>query len=118
MSPGPAQPSAEFVEAPVGAGSLPADPSSLINPVGASWQELAQQPFRAQAPQPSTTPAPRPFGFLSSTWQSQNLLGDMWGLRPALNKFGVTLSIVENAETFGNLTGGSNRASRRTGSPP
>jgi porin len=106
MSRGPAQPSAEFVEAPAGAGSLPADPSSLINPIPASLQPFIDEPLRAQAPPPSAAPAPGPFGFLSSTWQSQNLLGDMWGLRPALSKYGVTLSIVENAETFGNLTGG------------
>ena len=47
-----------------------------------------------------------PFGFLSANWQNQNLLGDMGGLRPALDKYGVTLSILENVETFGNLTGG------------
>jgi porin len=105
-APAPVQPSAESIEAPLGAGSLPADPSSLMNSVPATWPALTQQPFRAQAPPPSTAPAPGPFGFLSSTWQSQNLLGDMWGLRPALNKYGVSLSIVENAETFGNLTGG------------
>ena len=29
----------------------------------------------------------------------------MGGLRPALAKYGVTLSILENAEVFGNLTG-------------
>ena len=57
----------------------------------------------------STAPAASsawPFGWLSSSWQSQNLLGDMGGLRPALAKYGITLSVVENAETFGNLTGG------------
>ena len=30
----------------------------------------------------------------------------MWGLRPALAKYGVTLTILENVETFGNLSGG------------
>jgi porin len=47
-----------------------------------------------------------PFGFLSPSWQGPNLLGDMRGLRPALSNYGVTLSILENIETFGNLTGG------------
>ena len=58
---------------------------------------------------PGTNPAPasaEPFGFLSAAWQSQTLLGDMGGLRPLLAKYGVTLSILENVETFGNLTGG------------
>jgi porin len=30
----------------------------------------------------------------------------MWGLRPLLAKYGMTLSIVENSEVFGNVTGG------------
>ena len=55
------------------------------------------------APTPDTV---APFGFLSPSWQNQNLLGDMWGLRPALAKYGVTLTILENVEMFGNLSGG------------
>jgi porin len=64
------------------------------------------QPFRAEAATPTTNaPAPAgPFGFLS--WQNQNLLGDMLGLRPALAKYGVSLTILENVEAFGNLSGG------------
>jgi hypothetical protein len=34
------------------------------------------------------------------------MLGDMWGLRPALDKYGITLMATENAEVLGNLTGG------------
>jgi porin len=58
---------------------------------------------------PSTGPAPNsagPFGFLGTSWQSPNMLGDMWGLRPALDKYGITLMATENAEVLGNLTGG------------
>ena len=58
---------------------------------------------------PSATAAPNsatPFGLLSPSWLGQNLLGDMWGMRPALDKYGVQLTILENAETFGNLSGG------------
>ncbi len=58
---------------------------------------------------PSAAPASGetwPFGFLSAASSNANLLGDMGGLRPALAKYGVTLSILENVETFGNLTGG------------
>jgi porin len=53
---------------------------------------------------PPGAPAPRPLGFLDL--QNQNLLGDMWGVRPALAKYGITLTILENVETFGNLSGG------------
>lgn len=66
--------------------------------------------FRADASTPSSAAAPpstpAPFGFLGAAWDGQNLLGDIWGLRPALGKYGVTLAITENAETFGNVTGG------------
>jgi porin len=34
------------------------------------------------------------------------LLGDMGGLRPVLAQYGFTLTILENIETFGNLSGG------------
>ena len=30
----------------------------------------------------------------------------MWGLRPLLSKYGMTLSVVENSEVFGNVSGG------------
>ena len=94
----------QSAQTPAGAGTAAADLSSLLNPVPSALQQLVGQPFRADASTPpSTAPAPGPLGL---SWQSQNLLGDMWGLRPALAKYGVTLSVIENAETFGNLTGG------------
>jgi porin len=107
-APGTAQPpSGEFVETPVGAGAFPADLSSLLNPFPSALQQLVEPSFHADASTPpSTTPALGPFGFLSATWKSQNLLGDIWGLRPALSKYGITLNITENAEVFGNVTGG------------
>ncbi len=102
-------PAGEFVETPVGAAAIPTDFPGLPNPVPASLQPLIGQPFRAQA---ATTPVPAapsdagPFSFLSASWQSPNLLGDMGGLRPALSKYGVTLTVLENVEAFGNLSGG------------
>jgi porin len=65
--------------------------------------QLAESQFRADAPAPAAPTAP---GLLGLDVQGQNLLGDMWGLRPALAKYGVTLTILENVETFGNLSGG------------
>ena len=47
-----------------------------------------------------------PWGVLSGDWQNATLLGDIGGLRPALAKYGLTLQLYEEAETFGNLTGG------------
>jgi porin len=67
--------------------------------------QLVHPQFRADAPAPaSSAAAPAPLGFLDL--KGQNLLGDMWGLRPALAKYGITLTILENVETFGNLSGG------------
>jgi porin len=63
--------------------------------------QAATPPGAAMAPESGA-----PFGFLSPSWQNQNLLGDMGGLRPALSNHGITLTILENIETFGNLSGG------------
>jgi porin len=94
-------------QTPASNGAAPADLSSLLNPVPSALQHLVKPSFRADASTPPTAPpALGPFSFLSATWQSQNLLGDIWGLRAALSKYGVTLNITENAEVFGNPTGG------------
>jgi hypothetical protein len=89
-------------QTPASAGAVPADLSSLLNPLPHALQHLVEPSFRADASTPPTAPpALGPFSFLSATWQSQSLLGDIWGLRPALRKYGVTLNITENAEVFG-----------------
>jgi porin len=114
--------SGEFVETPVGASAAPATAPGAATaqagqnaaaPAAASAPgELVEQPAGAT---PATTadatsaPAPAaagPFGFLSTASHSSNLLGDMWGLRTLLSKYGMSLSIVENSEGFGNLSGG------------
>ena len=43
---------------------------------------------------------------LSANWHSSSLLGDMGGLRPALAKYGLTLTIQEQSEVLGNVSGG------------
>ena len=47
-----------------------------------------------------------PFGFLNGITRSQYLLGDMWGLRTLLGKYGISLALTETTEVFGNVTGG------------
>jgi len=44
-----------------------------------------------------------------SSSESANLFGDLGGLRPALSKVGATLSVQEQSELLGNLTGGRRR---------
>jgi porin len=48
-------------------------------------------------------------GLWSSLRRSNYLFGDMWGLRPWLGRYGVTLSILETSEVLGNLSGGVQR---------
>jgi porin len=105
----PASPqSGEFVETPVSpaAGAPAPSPSPAATPANSG--ELVEQPVDAA----TATAAPTgptgsgPFGFLSTASHSSNLLGDMWGLRPFLSQYGMTLSVVENSETFGNVSGG------------
>jgi len=59
----------------------------------------------ASSPPPNASGA-GPFGFLTSNWHSSSLLGDMWGVRPMLAKYGMTLTIQEQSEVLGNVTGG------------
>jgi porin len=48
-------------------------------------------------------------GFLESLKRTNFLLGDLFGLRSALSKVGVTLAIQETSEVLGNATGGIRR---------
>ena len=69
------------------------------------------------APPPMTIPVPSeetgplqaegPFDFLRDWKRNAGLLGDMWGLRRDLSKYGMTLGIEETSEELGNVTGGS-----------
>jgi porin len=91
--------------APLSDRSQQTDPSALPNPAPFALPQLAAPQFRADASAPaSAAGAPGPLDFLDL--KGPNLLGDMWGLRPALAKYGITLTILENVETFGNLSGG------------
>jgi porin len=46
------------------------------------------------------------FGFLDTISRSNTMLGDMWGLRPWLSRYGVSLSLQETSELLGNVSGG------------
>jgi porin len=93
-------------------GLAPASPAAVAPPLSPPnsapfvLPQLAAPQFRADASAPpsAATTTPASWGFLDL--KGQNLLGDMGGLRPALDKYGVQLTILENVETFGNLSGG------------
>jgi porin len=92
-------------QTPASPAAVPA-PASNVNPAPFALPQLAAPQFRADASAPSKPVSAGSFGVLSGDWQNQNLLGDMGGVRPALAKYGVTLTILENFEVFGNVTGG------------
>jgi porin len=54
-------------------------------------------------------PAEGPFDFLTGISRSGYLLGDIWGLRGLLAKYGISLALSETSEVLGNLTGGTRR---------
>ena len=56
------------------------------------------------------TGAPAGFdGFLSNLKKSSFLLGDLFGLRTELSKYGASLAIQETSEVLGNVSGGVHR---------
>ena len=88
---------ASWISACLGAGPAGAAPPPLLVPGG----------IEAFQPSPSEGGAGEgPFGFLTGISKSANLLGDMWGLRPLLSKYGISLAVSETSEVLGNLTGG------------
>ncbi len=95
----PAPQTSDAIGAPAPNDSSQANPAPFVLP------QLAQSQFRADAsPTPSVGSTSGAWGFLDL--KGPNLLSDMGGLRPALDKYGVQLTILENVETFGNLSGG------------
>ncbi len=47
-----------------------------------------------------------PFGFVTGIAKSDFLLGDMWGLRSGLSRYGISFALSETSEVLGNVTGG------------
>ena len=73
---------------------------------GSAGAAPASSPVEPESLQ-STQFTSGPFGFLSGIERSNYLLGDMWGLRPLLSRYGMTLALQETSEVLGNVTGGS-----------
>jgi porin len=73
------------------AGSVAAAPPPIAAPP-------SQQPGEGEGQAPS--------GLLSDLNRTNFLLGDLFGLRTELSKFGISLAIQETSEVLGNVTGG------------
>ncbi len=81
-----------------------------------AWASLAGSAAFADSGNPDATPGDAPEADLSikaqptsewtGVWTRQNLLGDIGGLRPWLNQYGVTFGLSETSEVLGNLRGG------------
>ncbi|HSY43913.1 MAG TPA: carbohydrate porin, partial [Candidatus Acidoferrum sp.] len=63
----------------------------------------------------STNETIAPLEFLTGISRSGYLLGDMWGLRPWMSKYGMTLNISETSEVLGNATGGTRQGAEYDG---
>ncbi len=86
--------------------SVPVLPALSANPGPALDPRFVAQASEATPAAPASPQSAGTWGALGGAWQSPTLLGDMGGLRPALAKYGITLQLYEEAETFGNPTGG------------
>ncbi|WP_199754300.1 carbohydrate porin [Dyella dinghuensis] len=53
--------------------------------------------------------------FLSNLKRSNFMLGDMFGLRSKLSKYGISLAIQETSEVLGNVTGGTRKGAQYDG---
>jgi porin len=74
--------------------------------VGAAAAD-SSPPAAGAAPPPSESAGP--LGFLTGIDRSSTMLGDMWGLRPLLNQYGMTFNLQETSEVLGNVSGGTRR---------
>ncbi len=94
----------------------------LAQTIGGDITEPAQAPYladglNAKANNQSVTASHEPDRTIQAQgkdqwagfWTRQTMLGDMWGLRPALGKYGITLNLSETSEYLNNLSGGIKR---------
>ena len=80
---------------------------ALVFALGAPVAAAYADPSAPTPDATAQTPAPTgPFGLLIPNSANPNLFGDMDGLRTFLAKYGLTLTLTENAEILGNVSGG------------
>jgi porin len=66
-------------------------------------------------PGEQTAPETGPFSFLNGISRSSYMLGDMWGLRTELSKYGISFALQETSEVLGNVTGGAKQGAAYDG---
>ncbi len=82
--------------------------------IGAGGDRARPAPPQLQVPteeqlQPGEMRPGRGPGLFGGLARSNFLLGDMWGLRPFLAQYGMSLALQETSEVLGNVTGGAHR---------
>ncbi|WP_131195302.1 carbohydrate porin [Lichenihabitans psoromatis] len=87
---------------------------SLATAASAFAEDQAQPGVPATAGGPSLGPEQKSAGASQPAWAGDlstraNLLGDIGGLRPALDRYGVSFGLTETTEVLGNPTGGTRR---------
>jgi porin len=72
------------------------------------------QPVATGEPNPAATGSPAPQagqgGFFKGIRKRDELFGDLFGLRTALSRYGISLSASETSEELGNVTGGTKQS--------
>ena len=83
----------------------------LVALLAAGGVAAAPPPISIPAAADTTQPAGTEglFGFLNGIDRSNNLLGDLWGLRSGLAPYGISFAVQETSEVLGNTSGGSRR---------
>ena len=71
-------------------------------------------PGPSAAPQ-GTGPSPGQPGYTVGLFSRPNLLGDIYGLRTLMGRYGLSLGLQETSEVFGNVTGGIRRGAAYDG---
>ena len=113
--------SADFVEGPAGNASTLTQsdekPSTKTTDAAPPAQAGDSAEFNEMAIDENAMSAPAaagsggdPLAFVHNISRDAALFGDMWGLRPALAKLGMTLTVQQTSEMMGNATGGTGRA--------
>ena len=88
-----------------------ATPPPLPGPPPAAESQSTPNP-NASA---NTAQSPAPSGFFTGLARRDTLLGSLGGLRPALAKYGISLTASETSEALGNATGGLERGAAYDG---
>ena len=88
--------------------SASAQNAATQNPAAPSFR-AGPTPGNPGTPAVPTAPAPGQPGAASTFWTRSTLLGDMYGLRPWLGDYGITVGAQETSEVLGNVTGGTRR---------